>query len=114
MLPFFLLFQDSPLDRSVTISTTVEQIITWVVIGLIAGLFASLFVRGRMSLTALLLLGLLGAFVGGFIFDLLDVSPSGALGGALVIEWIDVVAAIIGALIVFALIGAFFRRRYYE
>ena len=112
-MPFLLLFQDIT-DRPVIVSTTVGQVITWIVIGLIAGLFASLIVRGRMSLLGLILLGLLGAFVGGLIFDFLDITPSGALGGELVIAWIDVVAAIIGSLIVFALVGTFFRRRYYE
>ncbi|WP_119067952.1 GlsB/YeaQ/YmgE family stress response membrane protein [Aggregatilinea lenta] len=112
-MPFFLLFQDIT-DRPVSLNTTVGQIVTWIVIGLIAGMFANLFTRGRMSLTALVLLGLVGAFIGGFIFDRLGIDPSGALGGELVIEWIDVVAAIIGSLIVFALVGAMFRRRRYD
>jgi len=98
-------------DRPVTLSTTVGQIITWIIIGLIAGLFANILVRGRgMSLTALIVIGLIGSFIGGFVFSLLDLEPSGILGGELVIRWIDVVAAFFGALIIFALTSVWWRR----
>ncbi|NLE50269.1 MAG: hypothetical protein GX613_02580 [Chloroflexi bacterium] len=98
-------------DRPVTVSTTVGQIITWIIIGLIAGLFANILIRGRgMSLTGLIVIGLIGSFVGGFLFSLIDLEPTGILGGELVIRWIDVVAAFFGALIIFALTSVWWRR----
>jgi len=98
-------------DKPVTVSTTVGQIITWIIIGLVAGLFANILVRGRgMSLTGLIVIGLIGSFVGGFLFSLLNLEPTGVLGGELVIRWIDVVAAFFGALIIFALTSVWWRR----
>jgi len=98
-------------DKPVTLSTTVGQIITWIIIGLVAGLFANILVRGRgMSLTGLIVIGLIGSFIGGFLFSLLKLEPSGILGGELVIRWIDVVAAFFGALIIFALTSVWWRR----
>jgi len=98
-------------DKPVTVSTTVGQIITWIIIGLVAGLLANILVRGRgMSLTGLIVIGLIGSFVGGFLFSLIDLEPSGILGGELVIRWIDVVAAFFGSLIIFALTSVWWRR----
>ncbi len=108
-MPIFLL--QAVTDQPVTVSTTVGQIITWIIIGLVAGLFANLLVRGRgMSLTGLIVIGLIGSFIGGFVFSLLNLEPTGVLGGELVIRWIDVVAAFFGALIIFALTSVWWRR----
>jgi uncharacterized membrane protein YeaQ/YmgE (transglycosylase-associated protein family) len=48
-------------------------LITWLVVGLIAGGLARAFLPGPdpMSLLQTLLLGLVGSFVGGFLFNLL-------------------------------------------
>lgn len=102
------------LNNQITISVTVEQIIAWLIVGLIAGLLASIFVRGRMSLAGAVLLGLVGAVVGGFlIFQLLNVEikPDSDLAGGILIRWIDIVVAFIGAIIVLFLSSLFFWRR---
>ena len=100
---------DSVMTKQITISITVQQLVSWIVIGLIAGLLASLFVRGRIGLAGVIVIGLLGAIVGGFIFfDLLDVTVSGSLASGFFIRWIDVVVAFVGAIIVLAVTGPVF------
>jgi uncharacterized membrane protein YeaQ/YmgE (transglycosylase-associated protein family) len=107
----FFLAQET-VNRRIVISVTVEQILAWIIIGLLAGLLASLFVRGRMSLPGLVLIGLIGALVGGFLFfDLLNVQVSGSLNDGILIRWIDILVAFIGSMIVLAVSSAFFYRR---
>jgi uncharacterized membrane protein YeaQ/YmgE (transglycosylase-associated protein family) len=107
----FFLAQET-VNRRIVISVTVEQILAWIIIGLLAGLLASLFVRGRMSLPGLVLIGLIGALVGGFLFfDLLNIQVSGSLNDGILIRWIDILVAFIGSMIVLAVSSAFFYRR---
>lgn len=107
-----MLLADSILNDQITISITVEQLISWIIIGLIAGIVASLFTRGRISLAGLLFVGLVGAVVGGFLFfDLLEINVTGELASGILIRWIDIIVAIIGALIVMAFTSVFYWRR---
>jgi uncharacterized membrane protein YeaQ/YmgE (transglycosylase-associated protein family) len=72
-----------------------QQIIIWLVIGIIAGWLASLVVGGGGGLVRYLITGIIGAFVGGIVFN--------AAGWKLNLgnEWLDqVVIAAIGAIIV--------------
>jgi uncharacterized membrane protein YeaQ/YmgE (transglycosylase-associated protein family) len=86
--------------------------ISWIIIGLIAGLLASVFVRGRVSLFGLLFIGLLGAVVGGFLFfDVLDLEVTGDLAQGILIRWIDILVAFIGALLILAITSMFYWRR---
>ena len=72
-----------------------QQIIVMVVIGIIAGWLASLLVGGPGSLLGYLITGIIGAFVGSFIFSSAGWKLN--LGN----EWADqVVIAAIGAIIV--------------
>lgn len=106
------LAQNSVLNDRITISITVEQMISWIIIGLIAGLLASVFVRGRVSLFGLLFIGLLGAVVGGFLFfDVLDLEVTGDLAQGILIRWIDILVAFIGALLILAITSMFYWRR---
>lgn len=71
-----------------------QQIIVWVVIGIIAGWLASLVVGGG-GLLRYLITGIIGAFVGGFLFS--------AAGWKLNLgnEWLEqIVIAAIGAIII--------------
>jgi uncharacterized membrane protein YeaQ/YmgE (transglycosylase-associated protein family) len=109
---FALPFQQDITNQPVVVTTTIGQIITWVIIGLIAGLLASILVRGRgMSLGSSIIIGLIGAVIGGFLFSLLGIQATGALAGGLVIRWIDIIVAFIGAVIVLVLAGVVYRRR---
>lgn len=109
--PILLAFQEIT-ERPITVSTTVGQVIAWILIGLIAGLLASILVRGRMSLAGVVLLGLIGAVIGGYIFDALDISATGSLSGGIIIRWIDILAAFIGAVLIMFIASAFVWRRF--
>jgi uncharacterized membrane protein YeaQ/YmgE (transglycosylase-associated protein family) len=52
---------------------TVETLLLWVVIGLIAGWLASAVVGGGMGLIGDIVVGVVGAFLGGFIFRALHI-----------------------------------------
>ena len=70
-------------------------LIIWAVIGIVAGWLASVLVGGGGGLVRYLITGLIGAFVGGFVFQ--------AAGWKLNLgnEWLDqIVIAAIGAIIV--------------
>jgi uncharacterized membrane protein YeaQ/YmgE (transglycosylase-associated protein family) len=98
------------MDQTVTISFSPAQVITWLIIGLIAGFLASLLVRGRRFGTlGSIVLGLIGAVIGGFLVVLLRI-PRLALG-ALIVDFFDVLVAFIGALIVLLIASLFWRRR---
>jgi uncharacterized membrane protein YeaQ/YmgE (transglycosylase-associated protein family) len=112
MMHSILALQDIT-NQPIVVQTTLGQVITWIIIGAVAGLFASVLVRGRgMGLGSSIILGLIGAIVGGFIFSLLGVQATGPLAGALVIRWIDIVVAFIGALLILMLASIFWHRRY--
>lgn len=72
------------------------SLLWFLIIGLLAGLIAAKLMRGRgMGLVGDLVLGIAGAFIGGWIFDVLDVRAAGLIGqlvaatiGAIVLLWI--------------------------
>ena len=72
-----------------------QQLVIWAVIGIVAGWLASVVIGGGGGLLRYLITGLLGAFVGGFVFSMAGWKLN--LGN----EWIDqIVIAAIGAIIV--------------
>jgi uncharacterized membrane protein YeaQ/YmgE (transglycosylase-associated protein family) len=72
-----------------------QQLIIWAVIGIVAGWLASVVVGGGGGLIRYLITGLIGAFVGGFLFSSMGWRLN--LGNAIVDE---IVVAAIGAIIV--------------
>ncbi|MBL6431581.1 MAG: GlsB/YeaQ/YmgE family stress response membrane protein [Alphaproteobacteria bacterium] len=72
----------------------IENILIWCVIGLVAGWLASL-VLGGGGLIRYLISGLIGAFVGGFLFNLLGIDIN--LGNAIVNQ---IVVATVSAIVV--------------
>ncbi|MBO6755813.1 MAG: GlsB/YeaQ/YmgE family stress response membrane protein [Roseibium sp.] len=72
----------------------IKAILIWCVIGILAGWLASFFVGGG-GLIRYLLTGLLGAFVGGFLFKMAGININ--LGNSYVNE---VVVAAAGAIVV--------------
>ncbi|WP_428642916.1 GlsB/YeaQ/YmgE family stress response membrane protein [Roseibium sp.] len=72
----------------------VKAILIWVVIGILAGWLASVVVGGG-GLIRYLITGLIGAFVGGFLFNVTGININ--LGNAYVNQ---IVVAAIGAVVV--------------
>ncbi|HEX2908377.1 MAG TPA: GlsB/YeaQ/YmgE family stress response membrane protein [Phototrophicaceae bacterium] len=100
------------MNQPITITFVPEQIFTWLIIGLIAGLLASILVRGRrFGLWGSIVVGLLGALIGGFLFTVLRIQVPPALADGFTIRYIDIIVAFIGALIVLLLFGAVWWRR---
>ena len=87
------------------------NIIAWIVLGAIAGWIAGLLVKGdeRWGVIGHIVLGIVGALVGGFLANLLGLG-SGREGGDVVNIW-SIIVAIIGAVIVVWIVNALSRRR---
>jgi len=75
-----------------------QSLLMWIIIGAVAGWLAGKLVRGYgFGLLANIVIGILGALVGGYVLPQLGFVPVSAGG--------DFVAATIGAIIVLVLIG---------
>jgi len=77
-------------------------IVAWIIVGLVAGWLASKLTGGGYGLLGNLVLGLVGAFIGGLVFTALGVGGSAGLIGSIAI-------ATVGAIILIA-IGRLFTR----
>ena len=82
------------------INITLEQIVVWGIIGILAGSLSGMFLKktkvGVGGLISKLIIGLMGALIGGFLFDMLNMN----LGlGTMTIAVEDLLAAFIGSLI---------------
>ena len=82
----------------------------FIILGIIAGVIAKLILRTRVGWFLTIVLGVIGANLGGWIasFIVPDVDFYGANGFW---SWQSWVAAIVGALIVLFIFGLIFRRR---
>jgi uncharacterized membrane protein YeaQ/YmgE (transglycosylase-associated protein family) len=69
------------------------DILTWIIVGLVAGVLASLVMGGTgLGLIGDIIIGIVGAFVGGWIFSRLGVdSPFGGLAGTIFVAFIGAV-----------------------
>ncbi|MGB0716200.1 MAG: GlsB/YeaQ/YmgE family stress response membrane protein [Phycisphaerae bacterium] len=73
--------------------------IGFLLIGLCAGWLASQFVKGSGSgLVANMIIGVIGAMVGGFLFDAVGLSASGTIG--------NLICATVGAVVLLVLLRA--------
>lgn len=83
--------------------------------GLIVGLIARLLIPGRqsMGLRLTMVLGIVGALVGGFVYSFFQGAPSEpfSLSGN---AWHGWIAAILGAVLALWLYGTLYRRRSWE
>jgi uncharacterized membrane protein YeaQ/YmgE (transglycosylase-associated protein family) len=78
--------------------------IGWIIVGAIAGALANSFMKTNQPLIVDIVIGLLGAFIGGILVNLLGLSrPESGIGGVLA----SLVVATIGAVILIALARAF-------
>ena len=73
-----------------------ETFLLWIVIGLIAGWLASAVVGGGFGLIGDIVVGVVGAFVGGFVFRALNISaPFGGLAGTIFVAFIGAVVLLL-------------------
>jgi len=86
------------------------DIITWLIVGLIAGVLASLLVGGSgYGLLGDIVVGIVGAFVGGWLFrEMAWNAPFEGLAGTIFVAF---VGAVVLLLIVHLIQGAMWRRR---
>lgn len=71
------------------------DILTWIIVGLVAGVLASLVVGGY-GLLADIIIGIVGAFVGGWLFRQLGWhSPFGGLAGTIFVAFIGAVVLLL-------------------
>jgi uncharacterized membrane protein YeaQ/YmgE (transglycosylase-associated protein family) len=68
------------------------DIVTWLIVGLVAGVLASFVMGGGYGLIGDIIIGIIGAFIGGWIFRMLGASvPIGGLGGVILVAFIGAV-----------------------
>jgi uncharacterized membrane protein YeaQ/YmgE (transglycosylase-associated protein family) len=79
-------------------------ILGWIIIGLLAGWLASMVMgRGGYGVVGDIVVGLVGALIGGFLASLLGL---GGLNGSDPISWGSLVLAVIGAIVLIAVVRA--------
>jgi uncharacterized membrane protein YeaQ/YmgE (transglycosylase-associated protein family) len=69
------------------------DLLTWCIVGLVAGVLASLVMGGTgYGIIGDIIIGIVGAFVGGWIFRTLGIaSPIAGLGGTILVAFIGAV-----------------------
>lgn len=82
--------------------------LSWILFGALAGWAASLITgrNSRMGCLANVVIGVLGSFVGGFLYSLF--SGHGITFG---FDWLSFIVAVIGAVLLLMITGWFGRRR---
>jgi len=83
---------------------TVLDFLGWLVIGLIAGWLASMIMgRGGYGIVGDIIVGIVGAFIGGLVANLLNLAGPAASDP---FSWASLIFAVIGAIILIALVRA--------
>src|SRR5205807_6430164 len=78
--------------RGRTSTERIVSILTWIIVGLVAGVLAPFVVGGGYGLIGDIIIGIIGAFVGGWIFRALGTStPFGGLAGVIFVAFIGAV-----------------------
>jgi uncharacterized membrane protein YeaQ/YmgE (transglycosylase-associated protein family) len=72
---------------------TLESILIWAFIGLVAGWLASAVVGGGYGVLGDIVIGIVGAFIGGLIFNALHIaSPFAGIVGTIFVAFIGAIA----------------------
>ncbi len=94
---------------------SVSSLLSWMLCGLIVGLIARLLLPGRLNLSLLMtmVLGIVGAVVGGFLYSLVQGAPREpfSLSGN---AWHGWFVSILGAALVLWVYGALHPRRWWQ
>jgi uncharacterized membrane protein YeaQ/YmgE (transglycosylase-associated protein family) len=67
---------------------SLSTVIWWLVVGLIAGFLAGLVMRGGLGIVGDIIAGIIGAFIGGWVFSLLGISVGGGLIGSIIVAFV--------------------------
>ena len=68
------------------------DLLTWLIVGLVAGLLASMVMGGGFGIIGDIIIGIVGAFIGGWLFRALGISsPLGGLAGTILVAFIGAV-----------------------
>lgn len=85
------------------ITLSAGQLFVWIIIGGLAGAVAGMIVKGRkrgFGLIGNIIIGLIGAFIGGILFDFFNIN----IAGDIIFSANDLISAIVGSLILLALL----------
>jgi uncharacterized membrane protein YeaQ/YmgE (transglycosylase-associated protein family) len=75
---------------------SLETLLLWIVVGLMAGWLASVVVGGGYGLIGDIVIGVVGSFLGGFIFHALHIhSPFGGLPGTIFVAFIGAIVLLV-------------------
>ncbi len=67
-------------------------LLAWIVVGLVAGVLASLVMGGGYGIIGDIIIGIVGAFIGGWLFSARGISsPMGGMGGQILVAFIGAV-----------------------
>jgi len=75
------------------------NIITLLIVGLVAGFLADKVVKNTFGLLGDLIVGVVGSFIGGWIFSLLNLDFGGFLG--------EIIVAFVGAVVLLLVLNSF-------
>jgi Transglycosylase associated protein. len=72
-------------------------LLTWLCVGLVAGLLASLVMGGTgLGLVGDIIIGILGAFIGGWLFRMMGVAaPFGGIAGTIFVAFVGAVVLLL-------------------
>jgi uncharacterized membrane protein YeaQ/YmgE (transglycosylase-associated protein family) len=72
------------------------DILTWLIVGLVAGVLASMVVGGGYGILGDIVVGIIGAFVGGWLFRQMGwSSPFGGLVGTIFVAFIGAIVLLL-------------------
>jgi uncharacterized membrane protein YeaQ/YmgE (transglycosylase-associated protein family) len=72
------------------------DILTWIIVGLVAGVLASFVAGGGYGLLGDIIIGIVGAFIGGWIFGKMGWhTPFGGLAGTIFVAFIGAVVLLL-------------------
>jgi uncharacterized membrane protein YeaQ/YmgE (transglycosylase-associated protein family) len=94
---------------------SIGSILSWMLCGLIVGLIARLLVPGRLNISLLftMVLGIVGALVGGFLFTLVQ-GPTSEPFSFASNAWHGWIVAILGSVLVLWGYGFLYPRRWWQ
>ncbi len=80
---------------------SLQTIVIWIIIGAIAGILAESMVGGprRSGLGTAIIIGIIGAFIGGWLFSALGIAIGGGIIGT-------IITAFIGAIVLLLIVRA--------